>query len=336
METTNYEQAVDSASAGRYERPFSIISRAGYMYSHQSVMLDAAVDALMVRADGAYLDGTFGRGGHARALLKRLAPAGRLIAIDKDPSAIECAAQLASEDPRLAFWHGGFADLGRALKELSIRPASLSGILLDLGVSSPQLDDPGRGFSFRGDGPLDMRMNPGVGETAADWLNRATAEEIADVLWQFGEERRSRRIARAIVARRPLSRTAELGELIAAVLPTKPQQKHPATRSFQAIRIHINNELGELDQALASSLDWLAPGGRLVVISFHSLEDRRVKHFVRQHSQQTGNRRLPVAPQPLLLKRIGGAVKPDPSESESNPRSRSAVMRVAERTEAIG
>lgn len=299
---------------------------------HLSVMLEQAIGALNIRADGAYMDCTFGRGGHTRALLAQLGGSGRVYAIDKDPQAIATAQELADADSRFAFWHGGFAELDTALAAMGAGPTpALDGILLDLGVSSPQLDEPERGFSFRFDGPLDMRMNPTVGESAADWLNRAEVEEIARVLWEFGEEKFSRRIARAVAEARPLSRTAELAALIDRAVPKKDPNKHPATRSFQAIRIYINGELDELDQVLERSVAALKPSGRLVVISFHSLEDRRVKQFIRRQSQQLGGRRLPMMETELTLKRIGGAQKADPDELTANPRARSAVMRVAER-----
>lgn len=303
-------------------------------------MLEQAIDALAIRPDGAYLDCTFGRGGHARALLAQLGEGGRLYAIDKDPQAIEDARELASSDQRFRYWHGGFADLKRGLRAMDIdRWPALDGILLDLGVSSPQLDDAERGFSFRFDGPLDMRMNPAAGQSAADWLNSVASEEIARVLWEFGEERFSRRIAARIVEARPLSRTLELAELISRAVPRKvsgkEKSKHPATRSFQAIRIFINGELDELDAALTQSLDVLKPAGRLAVISFHSLEDRRVKQFIRYQSSQPGGRRMPLPDRPLLLNKVGAARKPTPAEIQLNPRARSAVLRVAERSPAV-
>ena len=252
------------------------------------------------------------------------------LAIDCDPEAIAHGQQRFAADRRVTLWHGNFAEMDQVLGS-----APVNGILLDLGVSSPQLDDAARGFSFRGDGPLDMRMNPQQGETAAQWLAHADAETIARVLWQYGEERFSRRIARAIVERRqqtPLDTTAALAALIADVMPHHEHKKHPATRSFQAIRIHINNELGAIETALEKSLAQLAPGGRLVVISFHSLEDRLAKRFIRQHATVKGNRRLPPGTEarPALIKR-GGAVKPSAAEVAANPRARSAVMRVAEK-----
>lgn len=303
--------------------------------SHQPVMLAQAIDALAIRDDGAYLDCTFGRGGHTRALLEQLGGSGRAYAIDKDPQAIAQATRLASVDPRLRYWHGSFSKMSQALECMGVsEQPSLDGILLDLGVSSPQLDDAERGFSFRFDGPLDMRMDPTSGDSAADWLNSADVEVIARVLWEFGEERFSRRIARAIVSARPLSRTLELAEAIARVVRSK-DHKHPATRSFQAIRIFINGELEELDTALSQSLDLLKPGGRLVVISFHSLEDRRAKLFIRRQSEQVGGRRLPQPDRTLSLRRIGGARKPTAAEVDQNPRARSAVLRVAERLPAV-
>src|SRR5690606_32350551 len=240
---------------------------------HLPVMFEEVLEGLAVKADGTYLDGTFGRGGHARGVLQRLGPGGRLLLMDKDPEAIATAEREFGEDGRVAVFRGSFADLAH----WDETAGGLDGVLFDLGVSSPQLDVAARGFSFGKDGPLDMRMDPDNGESAAQWLARADEREIADVLWTFGEERMSRRIARAIVARRataPLTRTAELAELIASVVPRGRHDIHPATRSFQAIRIHVNRELADLEQGLAAAHDALRPGGRLAVISFHSLEDR--------------------------------------------------------------
>jgi 16S rRNA (cytosine1402-N4)-methyltransferase len=305
--------------------------------SHQPVLAAAAVTALAIRDDGCYLDATFGRGGHSELVLQQLGPAGRLLAIDKDPTAVATGQQRYADDNRFSIWHGSFADLGTAMAELGFN-RELDGILMDLGVSSPQLDDATRGFSFRQDGPLDMRMNPQTGESAARWLNRVDQAELSRVLFEYGEERQSRRIARAIIARRkstPLSTTAELASLIEATIGRRPGAKrHPATRSFQGIRIWVNRELQDLETGLNAALGHLASGGRLVVISFHSLEDRRVKHFIRQQSQpHSSGRRLPPptdAPVPTL-RRIGGAQRPDESEVSANPRARSAVMRIAER-----
>jgi 16S rRNA (cytosine1402-N4)-methyltransferase len=293
------------------------------------------MEGLRVLEDGTYLDGTFGRGGHARGVLQRLGSGGRLLLMDKDPEAIAVAEHEFGADPRVAIHRGSFTDLAHwdAVRE------GLDGVLFDLGVSSPQLDVAGRGFSFGKDGPLDMRMDPDTGQSAAQWLAHAGEAEIADVLWNHGEERMSRRIARAIVARRaeqPLTRTAQLAELIASVMPRgKPGQKeiHPATRSFQAIRIHVNRELSDLEAGLDAAHAALKPGGRLAVISFHSLEDRIVKRFIARHAKApAGNRRLPEAGQFVpTLRAIGGAMKADSAELAGNPRARSAVLRVAEK-----
>ncbi|MCE7031975.1 16S rRNA (cytosine(1402)-N(4))-methyltransferase RsmH [Lysobacter sp. GX 14042] len=308
---------------------------------HLPVLYREVLDGLAVRAGGRYLDGTFGRGGHARGVLERLDADGRLLLMDKDPEAIEVARRDFGADPRVAIFHGSFTAMAGW-----DAATGLDGILLDLGVSSPQLDVAGRGFSFGKDGPLDMRMDSSRGETAADWLARAGEEEIAGVLWTLGEERHSRRIARAIVARRadaPLTRTAELAGLIAAVVPRgKPgadrNRIHPATRSFQAIRIHINHELDDLHAGLDAALDCLAPGGRLAVISFHSLEDRITKQFINRHARPpAANRRMPVAPEfTARLRAIGGAIKAGEGELAGNPRARSAVLRVAEKLPAGG
>jgi 16S rRNA (cytosine1402-N4)-methyltransferase len=300
--------------------------------SHLPVMWTQVMDGLCVRRDGIYLDGTFGRGGHARGVLERLGPTGRLLVMDKDPVAMASAAELVSEDARVAAFRGSFAELG-SWHETA---AGLDGVLFDLGVSSPQLDEAGRGFSFRSDGPLDMRMDNESGESAAQWLARASEKDIADVLWTYGEEKLSRKIARTIVARRqetPITRTAQLAELIASVLGRGDGKIHPATRSFQAIRIFINRELDDLEVGLAAAHERLKPGGRLAVISFHSLEDRIVKQFIARHAKAPpGNRRMPVAQPftPTLLE-IGGAQRADSEELVHNPRARSAVLRVAEK-----
>jgi 16S rRNA (cytosine1402-N4)-methyltransferase len=295
------------------------------------------MDGLRVKADGTYLDGTFGRGGHARGVLERLGPGGRLLLMDKDPEAIAVAEREFAGDARVAIRRGSFADLAA----WGATAGGLDGVLLDLGVSSPQLDVAERGFSFGKDGPLDMRMDPDSGESAAQWLARADDKEIADVLWTWGEERMSRRIARAIVARRdeqPLTRTAQLADLIASVIPRGDSKIHPATRSFQAIRIFINRELADLETGLDAAYSRLKPGGRLAVISFHSLEDRIVKRFIATHAKAPpGNRRMPV-PQafvPTLLA-VGDAQKADSSELAVNPRARSAVLRVAEKLASPG
>ncbi|MFT4196383.1 MAG: 16S rRNA (cytosine(1402)-N(4))-methyltransferase RsmH [Pseudoxanthomonas sp.] len=295
-------------------------------------MFEQVMDALQVKPEGIYLDGTFGRGGHARGLLARLGAAGRLLVMDKDPEAIAEADALAASDARVRVRRASFA----AMAAWDETAAGLDGVLLDLGVSSPQLDVAERGFSFGKDGPLDMRMDPDAGESAAQWLARASEAEIAEVLWTFGEERHSRRIARAIVARRaqaPIARTAELAELIRQAVPRSGEKIHPATRSFQAIRIHVNRELADLEQGLDGALARLAPGGRLAVISFHSLEDRIVKRFIAGHAKApAGNRRLPQAQAfvPALLA-VGGAQRASDAEVDANPRARSAVLRVAEK-----
>mgnify|MGYP000955822692 CR=1 FL=1 len=300
--------------------------------AHLPVMFQQVMEGLRVLEDGTYLDGTFGRGGHARGVLERLGSGGRLLLMDKDPEAIAVAERAFGGDARVAIRRGSFAGLG----EWEPVRAGLDGVLLDLGVSSPQLDVAGRGFSFGKDGPLDMRMDPESGESAAQWLARADEREIADVLWTCGEERMSRRIARAIVVRRgerPLERTAELAELVASVVPRGRGDIHPATRTFQAIRIHVNRELEDLERGLGAAHDALRPGGRLAVISFHSLEDRIVKRFIAARAKAPpGNRRLPEATGFVpTLRPVGGARKADEAEVAANPRARSAVLRVAER-----
>lgn len=301
---------------------------------HEPVMLAEAVEQLDVRTDGIYVDGTFGRGGHAGAILARLGPGGRLYAFDKDLQAITWAESQLGDDVRFCILHASFSAMEEAADEWGVR-GKVNGILLDLGVSSPQLDERARGFSFQHDGPLDMRMNQDSGETAADWLAAAPESEIARVLWEYGEERFSRRIARAIVAHREdshIESTRELAELISGCVPGR-EKKHPATRSFQAIRIAINSELGDLRAGLEAAVDCLATDGRLVVISFHSLEDRIVKRFIRDESKHAvGSRRLPALEQPpTRLRKIGGARRSSAAEVAANPRARSAVMRVASR-----
>lgn len=299
---------------------------------HIPVMLGEAVEGLSVQPDGRYLDGTFGRGGHARAILACLGPAGRLLLMDRDPQAIAAAQAEFAADPRVAIRHANFASL--AAWEETV--AGLDGVLLDLGVSSPQLDEGARGFSFMADAPLDMRMDTTRGESVADFLAQAAEREIVDVLWQFGEERHSRRIARAIVEDRdqqPFTRTGQLAGLIERVAGRREPGKHPATRSFQALRIRVNGELDALRQGLNAALERLKVGGRLSVISFHSLEDRAVKRFVREHSGRVQNRRSgpPVQAAPARLAAIGKAHFPSDAELAANPRSRSAVLRVAEK-----
>ena len=299
---------------------------------HRPVLLEEAIAALMVSVDGTYVDGTFGRGGHATRILESLSPRGSLLALDQDPEAAAVAELICANDSRMRFRSTNF----RALADCAA-PGSVQGVLLDLGVSSPQLDNPARGFSFSHDGPLDMRMDPEGGQSAADWLANVKEAELARVLKELGEERFARRIARAIVNARqegPIQRTAHLAEIISAANPKWEPNKHPATRSFQAIRLHINSELESLQDALSAALSVLAKGGRLVVISFHSLEDRIVKRFIRNASR--GRQLPPGVPisfeeQQVSLKPIGKAVMPSPTEVAANPRARSAVMRIAER-----
>lgn len=305
--------------------------------AHQSVLLDAAVQGLALQPNGCYVDGTFGRGGHSQLILDQLGPQGRLLGIDKDPDACAYAEARFGGDTRFSMHRGSFAELNIVLAGQGLL-GKLDGILLDLGVSSPQLDEAARGFSFQQDGPLDMRMDPEQGESVADWLATADAEAIARVLWRYGEERFSRRIAQAIVDRReaqPLTRTKALADLIREVIPTATQGRiHPATRSFQALRIFINKELEDLEAVLPQSLAALAAGGRLAVISFHSLEDRIVKRFMRDQARPR-QPELPMAPEvPAGLKLCGKAQRASAAEIAANPRARSAVLRVAERTAA--
>ncbi|MDR5821021.1 MULTISPECIES: 16S rRNA (cytosine(1402)-N(4))-methyltransferase RsmH [unclassified Caballeronia] len=309
----------------------------GNELQHRTVLLKEAVDGLITRTDGIYMDGTFGRGGHSGAILQRLGEAGRLIAFDKDPQAIAAAEKI--QDSRFAIVHDSFAVMREAASERGVQ--KVSGVLLDLGVSSPQVDDPERGFSFRAQGPLDMRMDPTRGESAAEWLARATVQELTEVIRDYGEERFAFQIAKALVARRaesdrlgPLDTTRELAEIVGHVVKTREKGKDPATRTFQAIRIHVNQELAELQVVLESALALLEQGGRLVVISFHSLEDRIVKRFMQAHASAPAvDRRLPIRavdlPSPPL--RVVGRVFPSEAEVADNPRARSAVMRIAER-----
>jgi 16S rRNA (cytosine1402-N4)-methyltransferase len=299
---------------------------------HIPVMLGEAVEGLAVREGGRYLDGTFGRGGHARAVLSRLGPDGQLLLMDRDPQAIATAQAEFAADPRVSIRHANFSSMA----EWDETAGGLDGILLDLGVSSPQLDEAARGFSFMADAPLDMRMDTTQGESAADFLAHASDREIADVLWVFGEERFSRKIARAIVEDRavtPITRTGQLAALIERVVGRREPGKHPATRSFQALRIYVNGELDALAQGLEAALSLLKVGGRLSVISFHSLEDRAVKLFIRDHSGRVqGSRRgPPVTAAPARLAAVGKAQFPSDAELAVNPRSRSAVLRVAEK-----
>ncbi|MBY5925608.1 MULTISPECIES: 16S rRNA (cytosine(1402)-N(4))-methyltransferase RsmH [Halomonas] len=302
-------------------------------FAHESVLLDGAVDALVHDAGGTYLDGTFGRGGHSRAILSRLNDSGSLLALDRDPQAIAEAASI--DDPRFSIEQTEFARL-REVAQARGLDGRLSGILLDIGVSSPQLDDPERGFSFLRDGPLDMRMDPTQGESAADWLARVDEAEMSSVFKRYGEERFARRLARAVIERRqqrPFTRTADLAEVIKQAHPAWEKGKHPATRVFQAMRIHVNGELDQLELALDAALEALAPGGHLVVISFHSLEDRRVKRFIRDHVKGDTNvpKGIPLRDDQIArrLESVGKAMKASPQEVEANPRARSAVMRVA-------
>lgn len=300
-------------------------------WTHTTVLLNEAVDALVTDRHGQYVDATFGRGGHARLVLQRLATDGRLLAFDKDPEALAEAAHIT--DARFAIRHQGFADLA------TLPASSVAGVLMDLGVSSPQIDNPERGFSFRANGPLDMRMDPTRGRSAAEWLATADEREIAEVIRDYGEERFAGAIAKALVARRrqqgPVAGTLELASLVAGAVKTREPGQNPATRTFQAIRIFINAELEELRQALNACLHVLKPGGRLVVISFHSLEDRIVKQFIAHHSRAVVDRRVPFAePAPPLLRALA-RVRASQAELSANPRARSAVMRVAERTEAL-
>ncbi len=308
---------------------------------HQAVLQQEAIAALAIAPAGAYIDGTFGRGGHSRAILAHLGSAGRLIAIDRDPEAIRYGEMLQGEDSRFEIIQANFSEVGTLVESRGLQHR-IDGILFDLGVSSPQLDTADRGFSFRHDGPLDMRMNPQQGISAAEWLQRAKESEIADVLYDYGEERHSRRIARSIVRERtllPIDTTARLAAIVAAAHPSWERDKHPATRSFQAIRIHINNELAELDDGLEQAMKILKHGGRMVVISFHSLEDRRVKRFMaRQAKGDSYPRDLPVTAEMLnpQLRVVGKAVKPATEEVAANIRARSAVLRVAERISVQG
>ena len=304
---------------------------------HRPVMLEQAIEAMQPRPRGIYVDGTFGRGGHAMALLSRLDNSACLWLVDKDPEAIALAQARHGDDPRCQILQADFADLGPHLRAAGLA-GQVMGILLDLGVSSPQLDTPARGFSFLREGPLDMRMNNLTGETAAEWLAGVDERTLVSVLRDYGEERFARRIARAICRARDQGQLPEtttgLAELIATAVPRSEPGRHPATRSFQAIRIHLNDELGALDRVLGDICDLLGPGGRLVVISFHSLEDRRVKRFINRHSQvgdlPPGAGRVPPEKQPRL-RRIGKALQADDVEIHSNPRARSATLRVAER-----
>lgn len=307
------------------------------MPMHQSVLLKEAVDALQVEPDGFYVDATFGRGGHARAILSSLGQGGHILALDRDPDAVQVAGERFGGDERFAIENRPFSMLSETVKQYGYAN-KVDGILFDLGVSSPQLNEAERGFSFQLDGPLDMRMDTRTGQTAAQWLQHAAEEDISRVLKELGEERFARRIARAIVhgrEQRAITRTGQLVEIIENAVPTRERKKHPATRSFQAIRLHINQELQELQHGLEQALDVLAPGGRLAVISFHSLEDRMVKRFIRKHSSNdVYPPDLPIRETDLIrapLKQIGKARRAGMVEVQQNPRARSAVLRIAER-----
>jgi 16S rRNA (cytosine1402-N4)-methyltransferase len=306
------------------------------MSEHITVLLHEAVDGLVIDADGLYVDCTFGRGGHSQLILDKLSEHGRLIGIDKDPRAIATGKELESRDARFKICHGSFADMQQMVSQVG-EGKDVAGVLMDLGVSSPQIDEAERGFSFMKDGPLDMRMNTEDGQTAKEWVNSAKEEEIANVFYEFGEERCSRRLARAVVARReetPFERTLDLAEVIKVAHPRWEKNKHPATRCFQAMRIYLNNELGDLTHGLQVATDMLCKSGRLVVISFHSLEDRMVKHFIRD--KEKGPQLPPDLPimetdYPKELKHIGKAIKASKDEVDMNVRSRSAIMRIAQK-----
>jgi len=305
-------------------------------FTHRPVLLDECIDALNIRPDGVYLDATFGRGGHAAAILARLGPEGRLLATDKDPQAIAVAHERFGNDERFQIFHGSFAEMNEFVASVGLA-GKVDGVLLDLGVSSPQLDDAERGFSFMRDGPLDMRMDTTQGVSAAEWLAEAKEADITHVIKKLGEERFGKRIAHAIVNAReetPIVRTGQLAKLVSDAVPVKEKDKHPATRTFQAIRIFINRELDDLKVALEQALSVLSPGGRMAVISFHSLEDRISKRFMREEARggdfPIG---LPVTADQFSpnLKTIGRAIRPSRQEVDENPRSRSSVLRIAEK-----
>lgn len=307
------------------------------MIPHQTVLLEEAVEALRISAHGTYVDATFGRGGHSREILRRLGADGKLVALDRDPQAVAHAQAIV--DPRFAVVHAGFGEVKDVLQARGIE--RVDGVLFDLGVSSPQIDEAQRGFSFRFDGPLDMRMDTSRGQTAAQWLDSASELEIGEVIRRYGEDRFAKQIARAIVAARsggPVDRTRQLAQIVAKAVPAREPRQDPATRTFQAIRIHINKELEELEVALPRSVEMLAEGARLVVISFHSLEDRIVKQFMRAESQPAAvPRRLPLRAAEMpksRMKLVGKAVRATDAQVQANPRSRSAIMRIAERLAA--
>jgi 16S rRNA (cytosine1402-N4)-methyltransferase len=305
-------------------------------WQHRTVLLTEAIDALVTDASGVYVDGTFGRGGHSRLLLSKLGPAARVIALDRDLEAVAAARELQASDSRFSILHANFAELRDALTSMGI--TKINGLLLDLGVSSPQIDNPARGFSFRFDAPLDMRMDTTRGESAADFLARADERTLTEVIKDYGEERFARQIAKALVARREsghaVRTTAELSQLVARSVRTREAGQDPATRTFQALRIFVNAELEALDEGLKASLDLLAPGARLAVISFHSLEDRRVKEFIARESRDEVDRRAPFAPPKAMRLAAIARIKPSAEEVAANPRARSAILRVAERTTA--
>ena len=306
-------------------------------HHHVPVLLEEALQALQVKEDGVYVDATYGRGGHAQEILKRLGDRGRLLVFDRDPQACADARRKLGADSRVQILQGPFSMLARTIDGLGLA-GSVNGVLFDLGVSSPQLDDPRRGFSFRTEGPLDMRMDPDTGESAADWLQRAEEGEIARVIREYGEERFAQRIARAIVRERsiePITTTGRLADVVARAVPTREKKKDPATRTFQAIRIHVNRELEEIGEVLPQVLRLLVAGGRLVVISFHSLEDRMVKRFMRAEAKgEELPPELPVRQDHFRprLKIIGKPIRAGDAEARRNPRARSAVLRIAERT----
>ena len=305
-------------------------------HTHTPVLLAEVIDGLHLQTDGIYIDCTFGRGGHTRALLARLGPRARVLAIDRDAQAVEAGRALAAEDARVTVEHANFNRIAAVAAEHQVT-GLVNGMLFDLGVSSPQLDEAARGFGFQDDGPLDMRMDVQVGESAAEWLARASAEDIMLVIRRYGEERYAKRIARAIVARRadrPIETTRQLADIVSAAQQRSGARRHPATRTFQAIRIHINDELAALDSALEQVPEILAAEGRLAVISFHSLEDRRVKRFMRARSRgPTAPKGMPVAPAgpPPVLRTVGRAIRASADEVRANPRARSAVLRIAAR-----
>lgn len=312
------------------------------MHAHTPVLLDEVLEGLSLKPDGRYIDATFGRGGHSAAVLARLSARGQLLAIDRDPHAVAAARERFGSDARFAIVHGSFSQMAELVRAAKSGAGNelWDGVLLDLGVSSPQLDDATRGFSFMQDGPLDMRMNTARGTTAAQWLARVSERDLERVIREYGEERFARRIAHAIVAARrtqPLDRTLTLADIVSTAVPKREPGKHPATRTFQAIRIHINDEFAEVEAALRAALELLRPHGRLCVISFHSLEDQIVKRFIQKHSHDDPvYAGLPHIPEHARarLKRIGGAIHPSEAEVARNPRSRSAVLRVAERRAA--